>query len=86
MKITHEQARKYVLNYFPILAEQTQIMRYFDQQEKADIFLQKNLELLGLYREVWKDDIENNLPAEQYIELVNKLIKAEEELRGSESK
>ena len=47
---------------------------YIAQQEKVT-------ELLELYREVWKDDIENNLPAEQYVELVETLLKKEEELK-----
>ena len=77
MKISHEEARNIVRFATIPLKVRLPLMQYCDEQEKVT-------ELLGLYREVWKDDIENNLPAEQYIELVNKLIKAEEELRGVE--
>ena len=78
-KITHEQARMIIeyenANQGVFTEKQLNDLRgYFTQQEKRE-------ELLGLYREVWKDDIENNLPAEQYIELVETLLKKEEELK-----
>ena len=79
MKISHEEVREIAKNKLHWSGGRVEVLQYCAVQEKVE-------ELLELYREVWKDDIENNLPAEQYIELVNKLIKAEEELKGSESK
>ena len=62
-KITHEQIRKsfdrlyksYETDYFapfPTRSDLDTIKLFITQQEKLDIFLQKNLELLGLYREL----------------------------------
>lgn len=67
--ITHKEARKYVLNYFPILSKETQIMKYFEQQEKKD-------KLLELYQSLCED-----YPQKIWHKEFDKIKSLEEELK-----
>jgi len=48
--ITHEEAKLYANDC--TVESYNFIIDYITQQEKLDIFLQKNLELLGLYQQL----------------------------------
>jgi len=92
-KITHEQIRKsfdrlyksYETDYFapfPTRSDLDTIKLFITQQEKLDIFLQKNLELLGLYQYA------NTLlhGCQLWLQCMTKIKVLETELKESESK